>query len=34
VVTDWNREQLQGQLDQMLGQDPPPNNSSPDGARS
>jgi hypothetical protein len=34
VVTDWNREQLQGQLDRLLGQDPPPNNSSPDGARS
>jgi hypothetical protein len=33
VVTGWSREQLQQQLDQLLGQDSPSSNS-PDGDRS
>lgn len=33
VVTDWSREQLQQQLDGLLGQDPP-SSRSPDGDRS
>ena len=33
VVTNWSREQLQQQLDQLLGQEPP-SKSSPDGVRS
>lgn len=33
VVTSWNREQLQQQVDQLLGHDSP-NSNSPDGDRS
>ena len=33
VVTEWSREQLQQQIDQLLGQ-ASPNSSSPEGERS
>jgi hypothetical protein len=33
VVTRWSRDQLQHQLDQLLGQEPP-SSSSPEGERS